>query len=147
MLREDFVDQVAVNAFVLDGQLAGDEHADDRFAAATSGAARAVQDDVAAAGGGDVAAKLFQRLRGSGRIFARRRAHLNADGVARRLLAERLSAFVERSANCWEILLALAAMMICGSGQLHRGFKDAEKTAPKERAFSQKTAAIQDERN
>ena len=55
------------------------------------------------------------------------------------------SALAERRANCWEILLALAAMIqLQGRRRLPiEELKDAEKTASGERALSQKAAAVQ----
>ena len=78
-----------VDPLVLDRHLAGHHDADDRLAAATAGAAGLVQDDVVAAGGGDVLAELVEHLVAAGGVFAGGRADLDADPVAGRPLPER----------------------------------------------------------
>ena len=85
---EDIVDQVSIDPFVLDRHLAGDEHADDRLAAAAAGAARAMQEDVGASRRGDVFAELVEHLVGPGGLFARGRSDLDANGTARGLIFE-----------------------------------------------------------
>ena len=76
---EDLVNQVPIDPFVLDRHLAGNEHADDRLAAATAGAAGAMQEDVAASRRGDVLAKLVEHFVGPGGLLARGRSDLDAN--------------------------------------------------------------------
>ena len=88
VLGEDRVDQLPVDPLVLDRHLAGDDHADDRLAAATAGAAGLVQDDVVAAGGGDVFAELVEHLAAAGGVFAGGRADLDANPDVGRPIVE-----------------------------------------------------------
>ena len=85
---EDLVDQLAIDPLVLDRHLAGHEDADDRLAAAAAGAAGAMQEDVAAARGGDVLAELVEHFVGPGGLLARGRADLDPQGAPRGLLFE-----------------------------------------------------------
>ena len=71
-----------VDPLVLDGHLPGHDHADDRLAATAAGAAGAVQEDVAAAGGDHVFAEFVGHVVGPGGLLARGRAHLDADPAA-----------------------------------------------------------------
>ena len=96
VLRENRVDQLPIDPLVLDRHLAGQHHADDRLAAATAGAAGLVQDDVAAARGGDVLAELVEHLVAAGGVFAGGRADLDADPVARRPLPERFLGLLDQ---------------------------------------------------
>jgi len=89
VLGEDFVDGRAIDALIFDGHLAWDQDADDWLAAATARATGLMQQDVLAARGGDVFAKLVKNLAASGGVFAGGRADLDADRIARGLLAER----------------------------------------------------------
>ena len=82
------MDQVSIDALVLDRHLAGNKHADDGLAAAAAGAARTVQEDIAAAGSGDVLAKLVEHFVRAGRLFAGGRSDLDANRAPRRLLFE-----------------------------------------------------------
>ena len=82
VLSEDRMDQLPVDLLVLDRHMPGHHHADDRLAAAPAGAAGLMEDDVPAAGGGNVLAKLFEHLIAASGVLAGGRADLDADRVA-----------------------------------------------------------------
>ena len=75
---KDFVDDRAGHLLVLDRHLSWDEHADNRLAAAASGAAGMSQLDIAPAGGGDVLLKLIKDLKRSRGVLTRRGADLDS---------------------------------------------------------------------
>jgi hypothetical protein len=82
VLGEDLVDQLPIDALVLDRHLAADQHADDRLAAAPAGAARLAQDDVLPPGGGNVLAELVHHRARAGSVLAGRRADLDHNPAA-----------------------------------------------------------------
>jgi hypothetical protein len=103
VLREDRIDQRPIDPFVLDGHLAGHENADDRLAAATAGAAGAMDDDVRAAGGGDEFAELIGHVAAAGGLFAGGRSNLDSDLLVAVSLFQRIfrpaGEYVELLAN------------------------------------------------
>jgi len=119
---ENLVYQVAVNLLILDRHLAGHQHAHDRLAAAPARAAGLVQQDVGAARGGQVPAELFEHLLRAGGVFARGRAHLNTNPIARLLLAQGLLRLGgQKSQTVWRLGFASAAR---GQGTGDRGIGD-----------------------
>ena len=96
VLGEDGMDRLAVDPFVFDGHLAGGDDADDRLAAATAGAAGLMQQDIAAARGGDMFTELLQHVVAAGGVFAGGRADLDANSPVRSPLAEHVGGFLDQ---------------------------------------------------